>query len=103
MHAARPALYPLALHDALPIFSESVKVPPATLLELISDPFFADKEPRLQFDESNSAWQIGFRHTHRMEVGGQLAKMTMRSEEHTSELQSPCKLVCRLLLETKNQ
>src|ERR1022692_4299303 len=25
-----------------------------------------------------------------------------RSEEHTSELQSPCKLVCRLLLEKKN-
>src|SRR5256885_10929261 len=24
---------------------------------------------------------------------------TMRSEEHTSELQSPCNLVCRLLLE----
>src|SRR6478735_3836957 len=26
-----------------------------------------------------------------------------RSEEHTSELQSPCNLVCRLLLETKNR
>src|SRR5688500_19159657 len=26
---------------------------------------------------------------------------TVRSEEHTSELQSPCNLVCRLLLETK--
>src|SRR5256885_12102355 len=26
---------------------------------------------------------------------------TMRSEEHTSELQSPCNLVCRLLLEKK--
>src|SRR5256885_3967864 len=26
-----------------------------------------------------------------------------RSEEHTSELQSPCNLVCRLLLEKKNQ
>src|SRR5256885_13052656 len=26
-----------------------------------------------------------------------------RSEEHTSELQSPCNLVCRLLLEQKNQ
>src|SRR5256885_13281780 len=26
----------------------------------------------------------------------------MRSEEHTSELQSPCNLVCRLLLEKKN-
>src|SRR5256885_2972736 len=27
---------------------------------------------------------------------------TARSEEHTSELQSPCNLVCRLLLEKKN-
>src|SRR5688500_9987148 len=26
-----------------------------------------------------------------------------RSEEHTSELQSPCHLVCRLLLEKKNK
>src|SRR5256885_13272796 len=26
----------------------------------------------------------------------------VRSEEHTSELQSPCNLVCRLLLEKKN-
>src|SRR5256885_6274558 len=25
-----------------------------------------------------------------------------RSEEHTSELQSPCNIVCRLLLEKKN-
>src|SRR5256885_10614084 len=28
---------------------------------------------------------------------------TKRSEEHTSELQSPCNLVCRLLLEKKNK
>src|SRR5256885_15536810 len=28
---------------------------------------------------------------------------TERSEEHTSELQSPCNLVCRLLLEKKKQ
>src|SRR5256885_10711116 len=26
----------------------------------------------------------------------------LRSEEHTSELQSPCNIVCRLLLEKKN-
>src|SRR5256885_11012742 len=26
----------------------------------------------------------------------------LRSEEHTSELQSPCNLVCRLLLENKH-
>src|ERR1022692_3551912 len=30
-------------------------------------------------------------------------KTCARSEEHTSELQSPCNLVCRLLLEKKNE
>src|SRR5688500_20104415 len=30
-----------------------------------------------------------------------LADAHRRSEEHTSELQSPCNLVCRLLLENK--
>src|SRR3989454_2766063 len=30
-----------------------------------------------------------------------LAVLVERSEEHTSELQSPCNLVCRLLLEKK--
>src|SRR5205807_4110124 len=30
-----------------------------------------------------------------------LSQLANRSEEHTSELQSPCKLVCRLLLEKK--
>src|SRR5256885_11861337 len=29
------------------------------------------------------------------------APLSVRSEEHTSELQSPCNLVCRLLLEKK--
>src|ERR1022692_4741345 len=29
--------------------------------------------------------------------------LLLRSEEHTSELQSPCNLVCRLLLEKKNK
>src|SRR5256885_10532574 len=31
------------------------------------------------------------------------ADMQDRSEEHTSELQSPCNLVCRLLLEKKKK
>src|SRR5256885_4625616 len=30
-------------------------------------------------------------------------KLWVRSEEHTSELQSPCNLVCRLLLEKKKK
>src|SRR5256885_7122678 len=33
---------------------------------------------------------------------GAIARTT-RSEEHTSELQSPCNLVCRLLLEKKKK
>src|SRR5256885_12445883 len=32
-----------------------------------------------------------------------LAEFRHRSEEHTSELQSPCNLVCRLLLEKKKK
>src|SRR5256885_10399285 len=32
---------------------------------------------------------------------GLAAAQAARSEEHTSELQSPCNLVCRLLLEKK--
>src|SRR5256885_10953832 len=32
-----------------------------------------------------------------------LRAMSARSEEHTSELQSPCNLVCRLLLEKKKK
>src|SRR5256885_8768379 len=35
----------------------------------------------------------------RARIGDQLG--SKRSEEHTSELQSPCNLVCRLLLEKK--
>src|SRR5256885_9804584 len=35
-------------------------------------------------------------------VGRHEVQVIARSEEHTSELQSPCNLVCRLLLEKKN-
>src|ERR1039457_3726587 len=34
---------------------------------------------------------------------GHAPELPMRSEEHTSELQSPCNLVCRLLLEKKKK
>src|SRR5256885_10081205 len=32
-----------------------------------------------------------------------ITSISARSEEHTSELQSPCNLVCRLLLEKKKK
>src|SRR5690348_17717667 len=37
-----------------------------------------------------------------LELGEILHRAQARSEEHTSELQSPVHLVCRLLLEKKN-
>src|SRR5256885_5797099 len=47
-------------------------------------------------------------HVKHLHVGGQRGDFIVgvlalhgRSEEHTSELQSPCNLVCRLLLEKK--
>src|SRR5256885_7671526 len=38
---------------------------------------------------------------HAIGNAGLLDQFSQRSEEHTSELQSPCNLVCRLLLEKK--
>src|SRR5256885_12168843 len=36
-------------------------------------------------------------------IGLASVELAARSEEHTSELQSPCNLVCRLLLEKKDR
>src|SRR5256885_7091678 len=41
-------------------------------------------------------------HGHRRHRGAD-PRLHARSEEHTSELQSPCNLVCRLLLEKKKK
>src|SRR2546426_2173830 len=49
-------------------------------------------------DREHQRAQVGIAAAHRVgESGG------IRSEEHTSELQSPCNLVCRLLLEKKKK
>src|SRR5256885_8676642 len=36
-------------------------------------------------------------------ASAKISSIELRSEEHTSELQSPCNLVCRLLLEKKKK
>src|SRR5256885_11287751 len=46
---------------------------------------------------NNRSCLFAFEHFHVHHVG------CRRSEEHTSELQSPCNLVCRLLLEKKKK
>src|SRR3989454_10280287 len=44
-----------------------------------------------------------YRVTTSLYVNGRVDAGVLRSEEHTSELQSPCNLVCRLLLEKKKK
>src|SRR5256885_11430486 len=43
-------------------------------------------------------WSMRYRR-----LGSSDLEISERSEEHTSELQSPCNLVCRLLLEKKKK
>src|SRR5256885_11286257 len=68
---ATTEIYTLSLHDALPISRHHVV---AQLLDPCRQELGHDVRP------------VAIHH---------------RSEEHTSELQSPCNLVCRLLLEKK--
>src|SRR5438552_10463403 len=73
---ATTEIYTLSLHDALPI-SDEIDPKQAIL-----------KRRLLNFD------MIG---------EPEASKLSKRSEEHTSELQSPDHLVCRLLLEKKKK
>src|SRR2546426_6058816 len=60
--------------------------------ETFPDRILADaRQPQIE----SATLQTVFRNLHRARRSAE------RSEEHTSELQSPCNLVCRLLLEKK--
>src|SRR5438876_3727612 len=48
-------------------------------------------------------WQASFKDLCAAQAALKLFEGGLRSEEHTSELQSPVHLVCRLLLEKKNE
>src|SRR3989454_2523300 len=50
---------------------------------------------------SDDAWYVLLARALATGEGYTLTNLPTRSEEHTSELQSPCNLVCRLLLEKK--
>src|SRR5690606_40318189 len=95
-------IYPLSLHDALPIFLDplvevrDVDVQPAG--RVVFDPEVVAAASLLAQREPG-----GRRCGERAEVEADLveARRAERSEEHTSELQSRENLVCRLLLEKK--
>src|SRR5256885_3041253 len=58
----------------------------------------ADGEPG---ESGGGGFLRGAEDDHDEDQRGDEFKRECRSEEHTSELQSPCNLVCRLLLEKK--
>src|SRR5207247_11447387 len=66
-------IYTLSLHDALPIFSQSLE------------------------------WETSSKDPSLVAFLEELTLKSSRSEEHTSELQSRVDLVCRLLLEKKKK
>src|SRR5258708_16923082 len=74
---ATTEIYTLSLHDALPISLVSAQA---------------------QFGRTEQERWAG-----RATAPRSRARMAQRSEEHTSELQSPDHLVCRLLLEKKKK
>src|SRR5207248_5767361 len=97
-----PVLYPLSLHDALPI---SWLALPWFVLRTTGSPqrmtwvIIAEILPiaLLGFWGGAIAARMG---TRRTMLACDLARVPLlRSEEHTSELQSPYDLVCRPLLE----
>src|SRR2546426_12541307 len=74
---ATTEIYTLSLHDALPISTSVAERPWAGR--------WARRPSRVR------------------RLTASICPGPARSEEHTSELQSPCNLVCRLLLEKKNK
>src|SRR5690348_18193882 len=84
--------YTLSLHDALPISPESCPRPDAAH----DQHDHAGRGQRPQGDH-----RVGEEGPLRRQLWWRPGRHRLRSEEHTSELQSPVHLVCRLQLEKK--
>src|SRR5256885_17029396 len=84
---ATTEIYTLSLHDALPICVPRSRV--SSWLMVSSSACHRKRHRCARSAPHRPCLRPGAVRPHR------------RSEEHTSELQSPCNLVCRLLLEKK--
>src|SRR3989449_3114374 len=100
---APPEIYTLSLHDALPICllqrelrDRQDLIVPQILLALLKLRRLVD------VDHLVGKARGRIRAHHMIELPRFVADLLLRSEEHTSELQSRLHLVCRLLLEKKN-
>src|SRR5690606_41214657 len=99
-----PSIYSLtlSLHDALPSF----KLRNEVLLEVIRSMSLSAPQGKGKFKRRGRISyatlginQLGAVYEALLSFRGFFAEETLRSEEHTSELQSRENLVCRLLLE----
>src|SRR5256885_13049044 len=99
---ATPEIYPLPLHDALPISKIARRRRFHGLFCHYIRPFHSRHCPVRSIYYPFVEPRFALRR-HRLARGFRPHKFHLRSEEHTSELQSPCNLVCRLLLEKKKQ
>src|SRR5699024_11506808 len=102
LYTVHTLIYPLSLHDALPIY------PPSYFEGLMSVGEDVDKIEVLSrkedgnllfFNNDLSYTSNGITYTVDAKTQVITVNGTCRSEEHTSELQSRFDLVCRLLLE----
>src|SRR5690554_6998379 len=106
---ATTEIYTLSLHDALPIYADTSVCPGenVTLLAEGADSyswfgpngFNSTENPAYIIDISMD--QAGIYYVEGLNNEGCFGEDSVRSEEHTSELQSRPHLVCRLLLEKK--
>src|SRR5690348_17720420 len=100
----RSILYSYAHHRALHSF------PTRRSSDLLLEPNQRNHDLGLHLDSFFLHLRRGFKNRARLHLGDlridepepAAPEAEHRSEEHTSELQSPVHLVCRLLLETKN-
>src|SRR3712207_8810681 len=86
---ATTEIYTLSLHDALPIYQAERRDLHEVIERLVRAPVAPSHPSRQRQQALNQL------------LPRRLVTMAVRSEEHTSELQSRQYLVCRLLLEKK--
>src|SRR5207253_9559513 len=95
---ATPEIYTLSLHDALPISLPLFDVVSAWVTDYVRVYYVDDASVAGDVELQAFVAELG------AEDGGRLVGVPeVRSEEHTSELQSRGHLVCRLLLEKKKR
>src|SRR5207249_6369916 len=99
---APPEIYTLSLHDALPISSAR---PSAGVVSATSGGRGGEGNARIRNPAMPTNTPVAttapFRRSRLVCVMRSPTSRSVRSEEHTSELQSRFDLVCRLLLEKK--